>query len=259
MALFGFGQLFKKKAIPPRFVPPELRLYVVGDVHGRLDLLTELEERIKRDLATAPVQVLTIFLGDYIDRGPDSAGVIERLSAEAFATPIRTLRGNHEETLLKFLNDASILDSWRDYGGLETLHSYGVNVGEAMRGAGYERAQSLLASALPAHHKRFLENTEISFSIGDYFFCHAGVRPGVALDQQRADDLLWIRDDFLRFGGFFGKVVVHGHTAVLQPDVRANRINIDTGAYASSILTALVLEGGERRFLSTAGAAARRS
>src|SRR5271163_4962230 len=112
MVFFGLGQLFKKKAIPPRFVPPGVRLYVVGDVHGRLDLLIELEERIKRDLATAPADVLTIFLGDYIDRGANSAGVIERLSAEAFATPILALRGNHEDAMLKFLNDASVLVSW---------------------------------------------------------------------------------------------------------------------------------------------------
>jgi serine/threonine protein phosphatase 1 len=125
-----------------------------------------------------------------------------------------------------------------------------------MRGTGFERAQVQFASALPARHRRFLENTETGLSIGDYFFCHAGVRPGVALDQQKAGDLLWIREDFLQFGGFFGKVVVHGHTPVAEP-VRANRINIDTGAYASSILTALILEGSEMRFLATGKGAAR--
>jgi serine/threonine protein phosphatase 1 len=236
-----------------------LRLYVIGDVHGRFDLLTELEQRIKSDLATAPAQVLTIFLGDYIDRGPNSAAVIERLSAGDFATPIRALRGNHEEMLLKFLADASVLDLWRKFGGLETLHSYDVSVADPMRGTGFERAQIQLRSALPLGHRRFLENTEISFSVGDYLFCHAGVRPGIALDQQKTDDLLWIREDFLQFGGFLGKVVVHGHTPVTNPEVRANRINIDTGAYATSILTALILEGAERRFLMTGPAAARRS
>jgi len=196
-------------------------------------------------------------LGDYVDRGCDSAGVLERLSADAFSTSFCALRGNHEEVFLRFLSDASVLDSWRKFGGLETLHSYGVNVAEAMRGSGYERAQAALIEVLPESHRRFIEKTRLNFSLGDYFFCHAGARPGVDLDQQSSEDLLWIRNVFLQFQGSFGKIVVHGHSPTSAPEVKPNRINVDTGAYASSILTALVLEGETRRFLSTDAGSAR--
>jgi len=243
-------RLETKRPVAPR-VPEGTRLYVVGDVHGRLDLLNDLERQIERDLATAPADVLTVFLGDYVDRGPESAGVVEKLSAKNFCTAFFALRGNHEEVLLQFLRDASVLESWRKFGGLETLHSYGVDVSEAMRGAGYERTQAALADALPARHREFLEKTSLSFGAGDYFFCHAGARPGVDLERQSAEDLLWIRGEFLQFDGAFGKIVVHGHTPVGAPEVKANRINLDTGAYASSVLTSMVLDGGARRFLST--------
>ncbi len=251
MQFSSLTQIFaKKKAIAPS-VPADARVYVIGDVHGRLDLLNNLEEQIQRDLETAPADVLTVFVGDYIDRGPHSAGVLERLSARDFCTPICALRGNHEEILLKFLSDAAVLDSWRKFGGLETLHSYGVDVAEPMRGAGYERARTGLIEALPARHRRFLDETRPSFTIGDYFICHAGARPGVDLGHQSSEDLMWICDDFLRFEGSFGRIVVHGHTPTPNPEIRANRINVDTGAYASSILTALALQGNTRRFLAT--------
>ncbi len=253
MQLFRVARIFEKKETAAPSVPAGMRLYVVGDIHGRFDLLNDLERQIKRDLATAPAETLTIFLGDYVDRGPESAAVLERLSAGGFCTPIRALRGNHEDVFLKFLSDASALESWRKFGGLETLHSYGVDVAEPMRGGGYERAQAALIAALPPHHREFMEQTQSSAAFGDYFFCHAGARPGVDLGRQSADDLLWIRDEFLRFEGTFGRIVVHGHTPTAEPDVRRNRINIDTGAYASSILTALVLEGETRRFLATTG------
>lgn len=242
---------FKQKDVVAPKIPGGTRLYVIGDIHGRLDLFNELEQQIRQDLKTAPANVLTIFLGDYIDRGRESAGVLERLSAEDFCTPICTLRGNHEEVFLQFLSDASILSSWRNFGGLETLHSYGVNVAEAMRGAGYQRAQAALVDSLPARHRQFLESTKLSFTLGDYFFSHAGAKPGVDLDQQTSDDLLWIRNEFLDFAGDFGKTVVHGHTPTPKPEIKPNRINIDTGAYLSSVLTALILEGEGRRFIST--------
>ena len=215
--------------------------------------MNDLERQIERDLETAPAEVLTIFLGDYVDRGPDSAGVLERLSANDFCTAVYFLRGNHEEVFLQFLTDASVLGSWRKFGGLETLHSYGVNVAEAMRGAGYDRAQAALIEAFPLRHRQFLEQTRMSFSLGDYFFSHAGARPHVDIEKQSVEDLLWIRKEFLEFEGDFGKVVVHGHTPTVQPEIRQNRINVDTGAYASSVLTALVLEGDTRRFLATRG------
>jgi serine/threonine protein phosphatase 1 len=232
-------------------LPPGLRIYAVGDIHGRLDLLDKLSQQIRADLDSAPTEVVTIFLGDYVDRGPDSAGVLERLSRADFPTPIRALRGNHEEVVRQFFEDEDVLERWRRFGGLEMLHSYRVDVTEATRGAGYERAQKSLAARMPPEHRMFLEQTDLSASYGDYFFCHAGVRPGVPLERQTAEDLLWIREEFLQFKGSWSKTVVHGHTPVRIPEVLPNRINVDTGAFATSALTALVLEGAERRFLST--------
>ena len=251
MVLSRLARLFEKKPVVPPALPLGMRIYAIGDVHGRLDLLDALAKQVQADLASAPSQTLTIFLGDYVDRGKDSAGVLDRLARSDFPTPIHTLRGNHEEMIFKFLADETELEDWRRYGGLETLHSYGLNVSDAMRGTGYSRLQGELAASMPAQHRTFLAKTQLSLSFGDYFFCHAGVRPGVALDDQISDDLLWIRDEFLRFEGSHGKIVVHGHTPVSAPDVKSNRINIDTGAFATSVLTALVLEGTERRFLAT--------
>ena len=161
--------------------------------------------------------------------------------------------------LLQFLDDASVLDAWRGVGGLETLSAYGVEVGEAMRGRNFEAARDAFIAALPAAHRHFLETTELTATIGDYFFCHAGVRPGRPLERQSEVDLLWIRDAFLAYERPFGKVVVHGHTQVAGPEIRANRINIDTGAFAASMLTCLALEGEDRRFLSAVGPAAANS
>jgi serine/threonine protein phosphatase 1 len=256
----GFSFLkrpFRRAPPPPSSAPKGMRVYAVGDVHGRVDLFDELAGAIERDLATAPASVVTVLLGDYIDRGPCSADVVDRLAAGGFPTPIRALRGNHEQMLLQFLRKPSELESWRRYGGLETLLSYGVNVAKPMRGEAYEETRDALLLALPPAHHRFLTATELSASYGDYFFCHAGVRPRVPLDRQQAEDLMGIREGFLSFGGTFGKVVVHGHTPVGAPDFRANRINIDTGAFATSALTCLVLEGAGRRIL-TAGNGMRR-
>ena len=247
------GKLSAKESRPAPRLPDGMRLYAIGDIHGRLDLLGALAERITSDLASAAhLDVGAIFLGDYVDRGAHSAGVIDLLSSGRFPVSHVALRGNHEEIMLKFLDDENVLDSWRKFGGLETLHSYGVPVAEAMRGGGYDRAREALLRELPQSHLDFLHATTPSIAFGDYFFAHAGVRPGAPLDRQVPEDLLWIREDFLRHEGSFGKIVVHGHTPVERPDERPNRINIDTGAYASGRLTALVLEGETRRFLSTA-------
>jgi len=238
--------------------PEGMRVYAIGDVHGRDDLLAELGGLIGRDCATARGEVLTLLLGDYVDRGPNSAAVVERLAAGRFPTSFQALRGNHEAILLRFLADASVLEFWRSYGGLETLHSYGVDVSAAMRGEGYEAARDAFSDALPDAHRAFLEATELSATFGDYFFCHAGVRPGTPLSDQSEEDLLWIRDGFLSHERSFGKIVVHGHTPVAGPEVKANRINVDTGAFATSTLTCLALEGEDRRFLSV-GEPARQS
>jgi len=245
--------LFKKAVggrSPPPAAPKGIRIYAIGDIHGRDDLLEDISAAIERDLESAPATVITVLLGDYVDRGPHSSKVVGRLAESRFPTPIRALRGNHEQMLLRFLDRPSELDSWRRYGGLETLHSYGVDVTLPMRGEAYEETRDALLAALPEAHRQFLSGTETSASYGEYFFCHAGVRPGVPLERQSAEDLMWSREAFLDFDRSFGKIVVHGHTPVESPDFRANRINIDTGAFATSVLTCLVLEGAERRLLT---------
>jgi len=248
----ALNRLQKSKRASAPTLPEGMRVYAIGDVHGRLDLLRELADKISGDLHSASAsQINAIFLGDYVDRGPQSAAVIEELAQGVFPVPVVALRGNHEDILLRFLEDESVLDSWRKFGGLETLHSYGVSVADPIRGGGYKAARDAFRQAIPESHVQFLKNTSPSVSFGDYFFCHAGVKPGVPLELQSTQDLLWIRDEFLEYPGAFGKVVVHGHTPTPVPEQRFNRINIDTGAYATSKLTALVLEGDQRYFLST--------
>jgi serine/threonine protein phosphatase 1 len=254
MALNSLAWLARKRDAGSPSLPSGARIYAVGDIHGRLDLLDALAEQIRADLVSAPPEVMTIFLGDYVDRGPASAGVLDRLSRGDFPTPIYALRGNHEEVVMRFLEDGTVLDSWRRFGGIKTLQSYGVDVTEAILAGGYDLARKSLLARMPPEHRLFLEQTRFAASFGDYFFCHAGVKPGVALKSQNPNDLLWIREDFLRHKGSWSQIIVHGHTPVPRPEVLPNRINIDTGAFKSSILTALVLEGGERRFLSTESA-----
>ena len=231
--------------------PPALRIYAVGDIHGRLDLLDRLAQKLRDDLRDFPcAQAVTVFLGDYIDRGPGVAGVIERLASGEFVTPIVTLRGNHEALLLAFLDDESLFRKWCSTGGLATLASYGLDMDEpALADSG--GAQQALRSALPRAHLDFLLQTKFSWSCGDYFFCHAGVRPGVPLARQSEHDLMWIRHEFLGSAAVHEKIVVHGHTPVESPENLDNRINVDTGAYATGVLSCVVLEGCERRFLSS--------
>jgi serine/threonine protein phosphatase 1 len=192
-----------------------------------------------------------VTLGDYIDRGPDSHGVLERLIKNPFPTEFIALKGNHELMLENFLRDPSVADHWRRFGGLETLASYGVPVGSLMRGKGFAEAAAALKSALPQTHLDFIGALTTSLLIGRYFLCHAGVRPGVALERQSVDDLLWIREPFLASRADFGKIIVHGHTPMEKPEVLANRINIDTGAYMTSCLSCAVLGESSVRFLST--------
>ena len=233
-------------------VPSGLRIYAVGDIHGRRDLLQSLTRKVTDDLQGGRFdEAITVFLGDYIDRGPDSAGVTELLSAGKFPTTIIALRGNHEAELLRFLEDEKVLENWRRYGGLETLVSYGVDVKAVMRGQGYDVAREALKDHLPPRHRMFFEQTRLYWSVGDYFFCHAGVRPGVPLTCQSERDLLWIRDEFIAFRNPFEKMIVHGHTPVREPEIFPNRIGIDTGAYATGALTCLILEDRGRRFIST--------
>jgi serine/threonine protein phosphatase 1 len=160
------------------------------------------------------------------------------------------LAGNHEDFLLAFLGDAAVLEFWRHQGGLETLVSYEVGVGPAMAGRDFGVVHAAFTARFPKRHRDFLESLKASASIGDYFFCHAGVRPGVALDRQNRDDLVNIREPFLSSAANYGKLVVHGHTPALAPEIRANRIGIDTAAYATGRLTCLILEKGQQSFLA---------
>jgi serine/threonine protein phosphatase 1 len=222
----------------------------VGDIHGRHDLLRQTAERVETDLKTRSFDdAVTVFLGDYIDRGPGSSRVLEQLARGEWPTAIEVLAGNHEDFLLAFLDDAGFLAFWRSQGGLETLHSYEVDVGPAMAGRDFAVVQAEFTARFPKHHRDFLKALKPSAAIGDYFFCHAGVRPGIALDRQDRDDLLSIREPFLSSEAEHGKLIVHGHTPAVEPEIRPNRIGIDTGAYATGRLTCLVLEKDQQSFL----------
>src|SRR5271166_3873287 len=235
---------------PPSFLDRG-RLYVIGDIHGRSDLLDRMVATIARDLEENPVEEsLTVTLGDYIDRGPDSRGVLDRLIRNPFPTQFIALKGNHELMFESFMHDPSIADQWRRFGGLETLISYGIPVGSVMLGKGYEEAAAALKAAVPRSHLEFIGALRTSLSVGRYFLCHAGIRPGIPLERQSVDDLLWIRGAFLNSRADFGKTVVHGHTPAEEPEVLANRINIDTGAYMTNRLTCVVLSKASMRFLS---------
>jgi serine/threonine protein phosphatase 1 len=230
--------------------PDGIRIYAVGDIHGRLELLDDVLARIDADMAKHPISNATrVFLGDYIDRGPDSKGVLDRLISCCATRPTVCLMGNHEAFLREFLKNPDVLSVWRRYGGLDTLLSYGLTPTRRTETKEERKLASDLDRFLPPSHREFLGSLKQYFICGDYFFVHAGVRPGICLTEQSEEDLLWIRQDFLLCEDHFGKVVVHGHTPVLEPDVRPNRINIDTGAYATGRLTCLVLEKDENRFI----------
>ena len=236
--------------------PDRVRLYAIGDVHGCDVMLGEVHETIAVDLAAHPAaDYRIIHIGDYTDRGPDSAAVIERLiKLTAADQRVICLFGNHDERLLAFLREAAVGPTYLsdNMGGCETLRSYGVATGGLAISRDYHELSRELAERMPSSHRSFIEDLSLTARFGDYFFCHAGVRPGVALNDQDPEDLIWIRDEFLLDECDHGVVVVHGHTAVERPEVRTNRINIDTGAVFGGPLTCLVLEENGYRFLSTA-------
>ena len=247
--------MHKPEAVAPfrACIPAGDRVYAVGDIHGRMDLL----ERIAEDAARSrPDRVALVFLGDYVDRGPNSKQVVERLTQGAPTDgPLAgahwvCLRGNHEDFLLRFLEDASVGPMWCLNGGFETLRSYMGELPDRLS-LDMEVLQQLLIEALPPHHLRFLTRLPLTHREGDYLFVHAGIRPGVAIEDQEPADLMWIRDDFLFASSPASMVVVHGHTPCPTPEIRPHRIGIDTGAYYTGSLTALVLEGTDRRFLAT--------
>jgi serine/threonine protein phosphatase 1 len=236
-------------------LPPGELVYAIGDIHGRADLLASLLAQIAADAAKS-VGVRRrslVFVGDYIDRGPDSRRVVELLlRALPRDFDVHFLKGNHEAIMLDFVEDPSRLGQWLANGAEATFRSYGVDVVGLVRGgAEPEIWRRAFLAAFPEEHRRFFESLELAVSLGDYLFVHAGIRPGVPLEAQNPQDLIWIRGEFLRSEADFGKVVVHGHTPTALPDMRANRIGIDTGAVFTNRLTALRLEGGSRRLLQT--------
>ena len=230
-----------------------LRAYVVGDIHGRLDLLEEILEKIHADIAARePRETLLVFVGDLIDRGPQSAQVVEllRTYSRPNVQPIFLL-GNHEEVLLRVVEgDTSLIPSWLKFGGAQCLKSYGLASTEVAI-AEDEYALSLIRRAIPREHVDFLQSFVDSCRFGDYLFVHAGIRPGVELEHQKQSDLRWIRDRFLLDETDHGFVVVHGHTIRPEVDEKANRIGIDTGAFATGILTAVAIEDEDRWFIDT--------
>ncbi|MCR4282896.1 MAG: serine/threonine protein phosphatase, partial [Bauldia sp.] len=215
--------------------PEGLRLYAIGDVHGCDAMLAEVHGRIAADLAQRPAaDHRIIHIGAYVDRGPESAGVIGRLAALTATDPrVVCLRGNHDQMLIDFLDDPAEGGAiFLHNGGKETLRSYGVG----NRSLSYEKLGARLAEAMPPAHRAFLGALPLTVRFGDYLFVHAGIRPGVPLDAQDPHDLIWIRDEFLCDTRDHGEIVVHGHTPASAPEVRANRINIDTGAVFGGLL-----------------------
>lgn len=244
-------------APPAPVVPDGAVVWAIGDVHGRLDLLKPLTDAILADAAVVDAsRKLVVFLGDYVDRGPESRGVIQFLIDLPKDRGIewRFLKGNHEETMLNFLDDPSVGTRWCEYGGDATLRSFGLRVPDLRhRVEAWTHVMADLAHKLTPGELDFLENLELSVTVGDYFFVHAGARPGQPLERQSPDDLMWIRGTFLDSSVEFDRVVVHGHTPV--PDVHCDhrRIGVDTKAYASGVLAALRLCGGDRSIMKALG------
>ena len=251
----GLAQFFAGSARKRATVPRGVRVYAIGDIHGRDDLLEELLEKIERELVVRPVRrPIVVFLGDLIDRGPSSREVVERLRTLHLASAqLIFLAGNHEEALLRVIDgEYRLAPDWLRFGGRECLDSYGVD-GRSVSAMEPRDAARAIRRAIPAEHVKFLRGFGDTASIGDYLFVHAGIRPGVPLARQSQADLRWIRRAFLDDPRDHGVVVVHGHTITTLVDDAGNRIGIDTGAYRSGILTAMALEGDQRRYIQTGG------
>jgi serine/threonine protein phosphatase 1 len=248
--VLGFG---KKKTIDKPSTQAGDRIYAIGDVHGRLDLLAELLDRIEAHSESLPQvgNLHIIQLGDLIDRGAQSAGVLRfAYAAQQKTDRFVVLQGNHEYLLLRALSgEKGMLRAWMRTGGRQTLESLGITPPE--RGDDEDAVIARIKREITPELLTWVENLPLTAQSGDYFFCHAGIRPGVALKRQSRDDLLWIRDQFLEDSTPHPAVIVHGHTVSENVELRPNRIGIDTGAYESGVLTALYLEGTEREIIAT--------
>jgi len=234
----------------PRLAEPAMpaAIYAVGDVHGHLDLLVALEHAILHDAQTIDGEKWIVMLGDYIDRGPQSAGVMARMLAPMPRGWRRIcLCGNHEDVMTAALSNAEAFNIWLELGGWATLSSYGAVPGLIKLAAdNWGEYIARIRSNIPRAHRAFVANLPVLLTVPGFVFVHAGLRPDVDIARQSEDDLLWIRDDFLHAETDFGAIVVHGHTPVDQPFISLNRINVDTGAFHSGVLTAIRLTRGER-------------
>ncbi|WP_192252603.1 metallophosphoesterase [Mesorhizobium silamurunense] len=243
--------------------PEGMRLYAIGDVHGRHDLLAAMHRGIESELEYAPSSDWRIIhLGDYVDRGPDSKSVIEFLIEAKKRDPRNImLAGNHDMGMLDFLDEPDANGLFMRFGGVQTALSYGVKLSSG--GGWFDRSDdtllhghAALVDAVPQTHIDFLKSLSFSVTFGDFFFCHAGIRPGIPLESQSPQDLIWIRDAFHDHPGLYPKVIVHGHTPVPEAEVMANRVNVDTLAWQAGTLSALAVAGADKRILTVTGKAA---
>ncbi len=238
---------------PKGKIPDSEVIYAIGDLHGRDDLLARLHESIEEDIARSPERKATvIYLGDYVDRGPDSKAVIDRLLDQPVQGAERIfLKGNHEEAMLRFLAGETSGGSWLNIGGGATAWSYGVSLrSETREPAPPDVVRRQLIEALPPRHMEFFRNLRLLHEAGDYLFVHAGIKPGRAIEDQDPRDLLWIRGEFLNSRRRHEKIVIHGHSSSNEVVVKRNRICVDTTAYATDRLSCVVLEGDAYRFMS---------
>ncbi|MCJ2177274.1 metallophosphoesterase [Novosphingobium album (ex Hu et al. 2023)] len=241
--------LARSSATKPRSVPAGERVYAIGDIHGRIDLFENLIRLIEDDdAARRPARTTVVLLGDLVDRGPDSAAVVARARDWGRTRKIEYIQGNHEEMLLSSRSKIDALRGFVQFGGCETIQSYGVDA-EAIFAADFEELQALMNAAIPQDDVDFLSSFQKMVRIGDYLFVHAGIHPDTPVEDQTGRDCRWIREPFLSYKGDFGACIIHGHTITEQPDVRHNRIGIDTGAFLHGTLTAIGLEGTDRWFL----------
>ncbi|HKX56283.1 MAG TPA: metallophosphoesterase family protein [Xanthomonadales bacterium] len=238
--------------VPAAKLPPGEKIYCIGDIHGRDDLLLQLHDMIIQDAADFEGSKIIVYLGDYIDRGPQTRQVVDRLLNSPLAGfQSIHLRGNHEQALLDFLQDSRAMAAWMNWGGIQTLASYGVSLPPSLYLEHMELLARQLKQNLPEDHLQFFESLAPCYLSGDYYFVHAGIRPGVPLVKQELGDQLWIREEFTRSSQQHEAVIVHGHSITTEAQLLPNRIGIDTGAFHTGVLTALVLEADTQRLLQT--------